>query len=231
MVNIGFLGDVSVGKTSLLRNFVCYLNKNHITELSDGGNYFITDTDFSGESLISEEKSITHKKTKTIHPNRVYFKEKDTGFSHTLFAPGGDRTRPVVRMGIITISRIAKQIVAVIALDRSVKKQLKFFNTIRYFPKSVYICFNKYDLLKERSESTLEEKQEINSLIARTKKFFNRRNIRIKDIFFTCAENVGKYKDLNDEAADMILKIASENVDSAPKQRQSQVKNNIKVIS
>ena len=128
MVNIGLLGAVSVGKTTLLRLFVLYIKKNKITEIEGGKPVKVIKTDFSGEAVMNPENS--EKETKKIHPNRVVFKELDSGKNHTMFAPGGDREWAVVRMGIITISRIAKQIIAVFAVDRPLKEQFDFFKDI-----------------------------------------------------------------------------------------------------
>jgi len=206
MVNIGFLGSVSVGKTTLLRLFVLYLKKNKITEVKGGKACSVIKTDFSGEAVMNPESS--DKETKTIHPNRVVFKEDDTGRNHTLFAPGGDKEWAVVRMGIITISRIAKQIVALFALDRPLKDQFEFFNDVRYFPKEIYVCLNKYDFIsaadKDKFTKDYQEKIE---------EFFSKRRIKVKSFWITCAESNEKYAEFNDNVARLILDIATTNKD------------------
>ncbi len=204
MVNIGLLGAVSVGKTTLLRLFVLYLKKNKIEEIEGGKACKVIKTDFSGEAVMNPESG--EKETKTIHPNRVVFKENDSGKNHTLFAPGGDREWAVVRMGIITISRIAKQIVAVFAADKPLKEQFEFFNDVRYFPKQIYVAFNKYDLIsgdKEKKAKAMEEK---------VTAFFAKRKITVKGFFRTCAETNEEYAEFNDNAAKMILEIATTNL-------------------
>ncbi len=207
MVNIGILGAVSAGKTTLLRLFVKMCNqKDKIKEF--GSPCSLLKTDFSGESTLDLDQEIENKETKTIHPNRVYFKEDDTGINHTLFAPGGDKERAVVRMGIITISRIAKQIVAIFSLDKSLKEQFEFFDQIRHFPKGVYICFNKFDLVLENED----DEKYLKKLEDSVTKYFNKRKIKIKDIFYTCAEAKDeKFTHLNDNATQMILTIAKSN--------------------
>ena len=110
MVNIGLLGDISVGKTSILRLFVRYLNKGEIENVKGGMKCTVVKTDFSGEATVpggDKEDSLNEKETKTIHPNRVVFREDDSGKAHTIFAPGGDRQRAVVKMGIITNKAIS----------------------------------------------------------------------------------------------------------------------------
>ena len=203
MVNIGLLGAVSVGKTTLLRLFVLYVKKNKIDGVEGGKSCTVIKHDFSGEAVLDPDSS--EKETKTIHPNRVIFKEDDNGRNHTLFAPGGDRSRAVVRMGIITISRIAKQIVAVFACDRSIEEQFEFFNDVRYFPKEIYVCFNKFDLIpdadKEKFIKDFEEK---------VTDFFAKRKITIRECYRTCAETNEEYTHYNDNAAKMMLQIATD---------------------
>lgn len=204
MVNIGLLGAVSVGKTTLLRLFVLYVKKNKIEEVEGGKALTVIKHDFSGEAVLNPDAS--DKETKTIHPNRVIFKENDTGKNHTLFAPGGDRSRAVVRMGIITISRIAKQIVAVFACDRPIEEQFEFFNDVRYFPKQIYVCFNKFDLIPEEDKEKF-----LNDIQVNVKEFFAKRKISVKEYFRTCAETNEEYSGYNDNAAKMMLQIATEN--------------------
>ncbi len=206
MVNIGLLGAVSVGKTTLLRLFVLYVKKNKIDSIEGGKSCTVIKHDFSGEAVLNPDSS--EKETKTIHPNRVIFKENDTGKNHTLFAPGGDRSRAVVRMGIITISRIAKQIVSVFACDRPIEEQFEFFNDVRYFPKKIYVCFNKFDLIPGEQE---EKEKFLNDLQEKVNEFFARRKITIREYFRTCAETNEEYTGYNDNAARMMLQIATDN--------------------
>ena len=93
LVNIGVWGDVSTGKTSVLRMFVRYLNKGMIESVEAGKPVSVVKTDFSGEATLPEgdkKNSLNEKETKTIHPNRVVFREDDTNKAHTIFAPGGE---------------------------------------------------------------------------------------------------------------------------------------------
>ena len=212
MVNVGLLGDVSVGKTSILRLFVKYINKGDIENVEGGIKCNVVKTDFSGEATVpggKKEDTLNEKETKTIHPNRVVFRETDSGKNHTIFAPGGDRERAVVKMGIITISRIATQIIAVFSLDRDLDRQFAFFNDIRCFPDNIYICINKFDLLegtKAQKEKKLEEvKKKITD-------FFTERKRKINDLVVVCGETVEGFADVeeyNNHAAEMILKITT----------------------
>ncbi len=207
MVNIGLLGDISVGKTSILRLFVRYINRGEIEKVEGGISASVVKTDFSGEATVprgNKVDTLDEKETKTIHPNRVVFREDASGKAHTIFAPGGDRSRAVVKMGIITISRIATQIIAVFSLDRELERQFEFFNDVRFFPDKIFVCINKIDLLEGDKEKELEK------LTKKINDFFNKRKINITEIFVTCGETVDNFdrvEEYNNHVAEMILKI------------------------
>ena len=207
MVNIGLLGDISAGKTSILRLFVKYLKVGDIEKVKGGQKCTIVKTDFSGEATIpggDKEDRLNQKETKTIHPNRVVFREDKSGKAHTIFAPGGDRKRAVVKMGIITISRIATQIIAVISLDRKLERQFEFFNDVRFFPDKIFVCINKIDLVEGDKDKKIEEvKKKIDS-------FFNQRKISVIEYFITCGETIKDFAEVekyNNRVAEMILGI------------------------
>ncbi len=199
------LGDVSVGKTSILRLFVRYLNKGDIENVEGGLKCTVVKTDFSGEATIPKGGG-TEKETKTIHPNRLVFREDESKKAHTIFAPGGDRSRAVVKMGIITISRIATQIIAIFALDRELDQQFEFFNDVRFFPDHIYVCINKADLIEGDINKKFEEvKKKITA-------FFKSRKITVDDFFITCGETLEGFNDIetyNNHVAEMILKICT----------------------
>lgn len=199
MVNVGLLGAVSVGKTTILRLFVKYIEESKTEGLEDGSKCSIVKTDFSGESVLKPGES---KETKTIHPNRVIFRDDSTKKNHTLFAPGGDRERAVVKMGIITISRIVRQVIAVFDLTRDLEVQFAFFKDVRFFPKTIVVCLNKFDLLDESErEDIIEDFQE------QVKEFFDKRKITISAFHQTCAEPNDDFQEFNDNTAQMILNI------------------------
>jgi translation elongation factor EF-Tu-like GTPase len=209
MVNIGLLGDVSVGKTSILRLFVRYLKKGDIEKVEGGAKCSVVKADFSGEATVpggDKEDALNEKETKTIHPNRIVFREDTSNKAHTIFAPGGDRRRAVVKMGIITISRIATQIIAVFSLDRDLDPQFEFFNDVRFFPDKISVCINKVDLIKGEREKKIEE------MTKQIQDFFEARKIAIGEIFITCGETVDDFDDIekyNNRVAEMILQITT----------------------
>ena len=209
MTNIGLLGDVSVGKTSILRLFVKYLSKGDIEKVEGGKKCTPVKTDFSGEATVpggEKEDTLDEKETKTIHPNRVVFREDETGRAHTIFAPGGDRQRAVVRMGIITISRISTSIVAVFSLDRDLETQFEFFGDVRFFPDTLNVCLNKVDLLKGDRDTELEKMKKAISA------FFEKRKIKVKEYYVTCSETIENFSEVtkyNDRVAEMLLNVAT----------------------
>jgi hypothetical protein len=200
---------VSVGKTSILRLFVRYLKKGDIEKVEGGVKCSVVKADFSGEATVpggDKEDALNQKETKTIHPNRIVFREDASNRAHTIFAPGGDRKRAVVKMGIITISRIATQIVAVFSLDRDLDSQFEFFNDVRFFPDQIYVCINKVDLLEGNWDKKIDEMK------TQIQEFFNTRKIAINEYFTTCGETVENFEDVekfNNRVAEMILEITT----------------------
>lgn len=203
MVVIGFMGAMNVGKTAVLKLFVDYVEKNKVAKIDGGAPCTIEKVDFKGESVIPAEEG-GDSYTKTVTPNKVVFLETGTDRSHTLFAPGGDKDKSVVRMGIITVSRIAKEVVAIFAVNESLVEQFQLYDLIRYIPKSIYVCFNKSDLIPDeqaRAKVIEKMKKEIEA-------YFAKRQISIKDYFQTCAIDKPGMTALNDNTARMILDIA-----------------------
>ncbi|MHA1775875.1 MAG: hypothetical protein DRO88_10680 [Promethearchaeia archaeon] len=200
MAILGLMGAMNVGKTTVLQMFVDYVEKAKIGKIKGGVDCRIEKQDFKGESAIEVEDGEGF--TKTITPNKVVFVEEKTGTSHTLFAPGGDRDRAVIRMGIITISRIARQIIGLFALDQPLKEQFKLYDLIRYMPKTIYICLNKYDLMEGTED---EKKAKIEDFKEQITEYFKKRRITVKEFFQTCAIEKEGFEDYNDNVARMIL--------------------------
>lgn len=209
MVILGLMGAMNTGKTSVLQMFVDYVEKEKIGKIKGGIECLIEKQDFKGESELQLPDG-EEEYTKTITPNKVVFTETKSGKSHTLFAPGGDRDRAVIRMGIITISRIARQMVGLFAMDQPLKDQFKLYDLIRYIPnKRIYVCLNKYDLLtgtpEERAAQIEEKKKKI-------QEYFQKRHIDVKGFFQTCAIDKEDYRQYNDNTARMILDLALQRV-------------------
>lgn len=200
MAILGLMGAMNVGKTTVLQMFVDYVEKAKIGKIKGGVDCRIEKQDFKGESAIEVEDGEGF--TKTITPNKVVFVEEKTGTSHTLFAPGGDRDRAVIRMGIITISRIARQIIGLFAMDQPLEEQFKLYDLIRYMPKTIYVCLNKYDLMEGSEEEKAAKIEEFKEKIT---EYFKKRRITVKEFFQTCAIEKEGFEDYNDNVARMIL--------------------------
>jgi len=195
MVNVGILGDVSVGKTTILRLFVKYVEEKSLETKFETEDASIVKADFSGEATLPSKDDV--KETKTIHPNRVVFRIGDK--MHTLFAPGGDN-RPLVRMGITTVSRIARLIVAVFDLSRDLDSQFEFYSAVRFIPKTIIVALNKADLLGKGANKKIDEYKE---KIAEY--FQDKRQIKVEGFYVTVAESNPEFADANDECARLIL--------------------------
>lgn len=201
MVYIGVLGAENVGKTAILKLFKKYVQENKIQEIDSGTTCKIIEEDFKGETNVVVDKGTAA--TITITPNRLVFSDSKTGSNHSIFAPGGHIDRNVVKMGIITVSRIVKSVIAVFALDRPIKNQFEFFKEIRFFPKAINVCFNKIDLMKD--DPNLEEK--IRNYEGEIVEYFESKRIAVKKFYRTMALENKDMKKYNDDVVKMILEI------------------------
>ncbi|MHA1680821.1 MAG: GTPase domain-containing protein, partial [Promethearchaeota archaeon] len=186
MVNVGILGDVSVGKTTILRLFVRFIEQGMLEEKFKLPKTIIVKTDFSGEATLPSKTAT--KETKTIHPNRLVFQIGDK--LHTLFAPGGDN-RPLVRMGIVTVSRIARIIIAVFDLSKDLDAQFNFYDKIRFIPKKIHVALNKADLVKDLNKKVDEYTKKVNQY------FSEKRKIDVEATYVTVAESIEGFEDQN----------------------------------
>jgi len=211
MVNIGFLGVPNSGKTSLLRNFIKFIREERFKQLNIQDSYKLISTDFSGESqLINFKENVEDfiKLTKTIYPNKVVFQNLNSGHFHTIFDPGGDNSMPIVKIGIITITRISNIIIAIITLDQPIKDQLKFFESIRYLPKKIFVCINKMDLIN-KSESGIQLEYNKDTIESSIKKQFGKQKTEVIKFFYTCSEEITNFYNYCEEAFKMVLEISN----------------------
>ncbi len=202
MVYIGVLGAENTGKTAILKLFKKYIVDNLIPQIDNGTVCTLIEEDFRGETNVIKEENKAY--TITITPNRVVFNDSKTRENHSIFAPGGHIDRNVVKMGIITVSRIVKSVIAIFALDRPIKDQFEFFKEIRFFPKMINVCFNKVDLMKD--DPKLDEK--IKNYEGEIVEYFEKKRIVVKKFYRTMAlEDNNEMKIYNDEVVKMILDI------------------------
>ena len=201
MVNIGLMGALNVGKTAILRMFVEYVEKGKICKKKSGIGCFIEKKEFKGENEIKVKDGDNF--SKTILPNKVVFTDSKTGVSHTLFAPGGARDHAVIRMGIITISRIAREIVGLFALDQSLNDQFKLYDLIRYMPKKINIILTNLDEVPG-----YDREKKIEDKINKITDYFNNRRILVNEFQFVYLNtNNPKLIENNYDAMRMILNI------------------------
>lgn len=179
MVNIGLLGDAKTEPIEILRSLVKNMNQKNFSTIL-GSNFSVIKTDL-GEESIQEEKGdgLNERETMTIHPHRVVFREERTNKAHTIFAPGGDRTRAVIKMGIITISRIASQIIASFTLNHDMEPQFAFFNDVRFFPEMIHVIIDRIDLIEIQGKDKEKRLRNIEDDICI---FFARRKIKVGSI-------------------------------------------------
>jgi small GTP-binding protein len=135
--NLGLLGANDVGKVEVLKMLVAFLGSQH-NEMFEAE---ILKADFAGEAILDPESGV--RETRTVHPNRIRLRWLKNNNLLTIFAPGGDRGRAVVKMGVITISRMAKEIVCLFDISRPLKPQLAFFSDVRDFPKRVDVLWTR----------------------------------------------------------------------------------------
>ncbi len=135
MTIIGLMGAMNVGKVGILKMFVDFV------ETHDCG-IKIESTYYKGES---DNKGKVDDFPK-FDPNRVVFSpEKSGGSSHKIIAVGGNRDSAFDRRGIITLSRIARQIVGVFSCEN--------------FPK-----IKTADVIDNKIDNKLEVKNEVKKL-------------------------------------------------------------------
>ncbi|MHA1701184.1 MAG: hypothetical protein ACTSWK_02850 [Promethearchaeota archaeon] len=198
MTNIGLMGALNVGKTTILKMFVDYVENGKICSSME---CYIEKKEFKGESEFGVKDG--ENLSKTILSNKVVFTFKKTGGSHTLFAPGGARDHAVIRMGIITISRIAKEIVGLFAVDQSLIEQFKLYDLIRYMPKKVNIILTNLEKIPEFSKD--KKLEDIQNTIFR---YFNNRRIRINGFYYVFFDTDNpKFLEHNYKALRMILNL------------------------
>ncbi|MFX1259544.1 MAG: tetratricopeptide repeat protein [Promethearchaeota archaeon] len=190
MVNIGIIGSTFEGLT-FLKFFTRYFNQYDI-------GYKLIKYDFLGERSDLSGNG----EKKTIHPCRVVFREDNTRRAHTLFAPHGPKDRPVVRRGIITISRISKEIIASISLNVPLNEQLEFFNDVRFFPNEIYVWLLEREKLDNNRNDTIKEYKKA------IKEHFEKRKVKVRRFYIVTIEFM--LEAVNNRALESIFEIIKE---------------------
>ncbi len=188
---VSLLGSASIGRTNILRIFI---------RMVEGGNIAgtLVKTDFFGETTLAPGG----RETKTIHPNKVTFQDENHQ-TYTLLAPGGETDRPVVKMGAITSSRLAKSIVAVFDLTKDLKPQFEYFIKLKIYVKHLWICLSKFDLI-----SPGDQESRIKSYSQQITEFFKQRGVEVKKIAWAGEASDPNYEEQNTDVAQLILDAA-----------------------
>ncbi len=215
LVNVGLLGAVGVEKEDILRLFIHYVDAGLITQIDPDIHCTIIKAQIAGKIIIDSPKRVQKSKKKrtakepaglVLHPaDRIVFREDNNGKNHTLFAPGGDREQAVVKMSVITVSRISRKIIAVFDVTRELDSQFKFFTDLRFFPKDIAVCLNKYDILADKDID--QANAIVNDYRGKITDFFEKRRISVTAFYPTCAETKDDCKKFNDSVINMILNI------------------------
>ncbi|MHA2390111.1 MAG: GTPase domain-containing protein [Candidatus Hodarchaeales archaeon] len=134
MVNVGILGDMDCGKTSVFVRFMNSLaatNEKIIAGSPGGPEMYTTQTvDFI---------RFTHR-----------------GFIHVLYGTGG-HTTPITDYYRVYVLRNANRFLCMFDLAIDLAKQLEFYKNLEIPTKQVTIFLNKYDLAKENYEEYKEK--------------------------------------------------------------------------
>ncbi|MFX0152103.1 MAG: GTPase domain-containing protein [Candidatus Hodarchaeota archaeon] len=133
MVNIGILGPMDCGKTSVFVNFMNSIAsaEEKIIAGAPGGPEMYT--------------------TQTVDFIRFSWK----GFIHVLYGTGGHKT-PITDYYRVYVLRNANRFVCMFDLSQPIEEQLEFYEGLEIPSRQVSIYLNKYDLASENTEKYQE---------------------------------------------------------------------------
>jgi tRNA U34 5-carboxymethylaminomethyl modifying GTPase MnmE/TrmE len=134
MVNIGILGSMNCGKTSV---FVRFMNS-----LADANEKILAGAPGGPEMFT----------TQTV--DFIRFTHK--GFIHVLYGTGG-HTTPITDYYRVYVLRNANRFLCMFDLSEDLEEQLAFYDDIEIPTRQVMIFLNKFDLAKENYDSYKEQ--------------------------------------------------------------------------
>jgi len=190
---VGLLGDAGGDNAhspllNILRVFVRYVEEGRVAELEPNLSCTIVKIDFTGGGMRDR-----------ICLNQVVFRDENTLENHALYAHCG-LERAEIKMGIITISRIARRIVVFFDLTRDLAPQLKLFRDLRFFPKSIAAYLTQFDLLDPaRAAETVRTYQETIEV------FFAKKGISVSACYPACTGPGEEYSAYNDAVVNLLL--------------------------
>ncbi len=203
MAVICLLGEQGVGKTSLLQSTIQYLSDDKPDYRT---NYYVHKEDFSGEAnTLGENKEVIS--STTIHPNRVIIKDYNSNKMHQIFSVGGRYKTTVVKMSIITISKLSDHIIFVFSPGINLETQFEYFDNVKLLPKELYVCINKMDLFNGH-----ENGDEFKDFKKNIEDYLTQKTLSVKEFFFTYSNFKTNLLDLQlyrENTIKMFLKIIS----------------------
>jgi tRNA U34 5-carboxymethylaminomethyl modifying GTPase MnmE/TrmE len=134
MVNIGILGNMNCGKTSVFVHFM-----NSLTSVDE-------------KILAGAPGGPEMYTTQTVDFIRFTFK----GFIHVLYGTGGHRN-PVVDYYRVFVLRNANRFLCMFNLDEDIDTQLEFYRQFEIPTRQVIVYLNKYDLGSENFDEFQEK--------------------------------------------------------------------------
>ncbi len=186
LVNVGILGEMDCGKTSIFILFVKSLEAR-------------------GDRILTGQRGGDERElTLTVDFIRFTYQ----GFTHTLYGTGGHRVA-ITDYYRLFVLRNADKFLCMIDLSIPLEQQLEFFRTIGTIPtRSVVLSFNKYDLVDSKLVDIEKE------YIQPTVEFFEsdlKRMIQKK--FITVALEKQGFADYNTNSVDAILNLCEWSTD------------------
>ncbi len=166
MVKIGILGDTSTDKVYVLRSLVKLLNLSSFK-------FNIIRVQFNDEENLNSANN-NEEEISRIYPNRIIFQEVERKMTHTIFAPIGDVHGVIIKMEIITISRIASHIIALFTLKNDIEEQFEVYKYSRFLPDNIHILID----LKG-----VNNRERINQIEQKIVEFFTGKKIKVRSLF------------------------------------------------
>ncbi len=191
MVNVGLFGVIKAGHEEILDLFVKYYEAGRLTQIDP--------------VLNCKIKKVVFPEDDDHFPRRVLFRDEIEHKDHGLFVPRGDFTNSVDKMGIITVSRIARKVIAVFDMTKDLKYQFKFFQSLKLYPRSFTVCLSRVEQFDSEHREEI-----IGSFKSNITQFFNSRRIRIDKFFPVIVELQhpdSEFRQYNDAAVKMILDV------------------------
>ena len=148
MGNLGLMGSNDETKLKILRMFVDFV-ETHDCGLKIEKRFSKYEDHIYVKNGDGFNKYFTH--------DKLTFVDTETGKTHIIFVPGGKIEQAAIRIGLLDVSRIVRQIICVFTLDEPLETQFKFFDVIKYLPKKASVLFTNLDKFPENERDRILE--------------------------------------------------------------------------